>query len=106
MACLAYFSAQPIFSLRVEQEQDIAALSAFLITSIIITGLAAKVRRRSEEELRDTRAQLTRFARVAILGELTASIAHEINQPLAGVVSSGVAWRRCLAYTPLHICGS
>jgi hypothetical protein len=32
MACLAYFFAQPIFSLRVEQEQDIAALSAFLIS--------------------------------------------------------------------------
>jgi C4-dicarboxylate-specific signal transduction histidine kinase len=103
MACLAYFFAQPIFSLRVEQEQDIAALSAFLITSIIITGLAAKVRRKSEEELRDTRAQLTRFARVAILGELTASIAHEINQPLAGVVSSGDACRRWLANQPPNI---
>jgi len=103
VACLSYFFAPPIFSFRVEQEEDLLALFVFLTTSIVITGLAAKIRRMSEEELLHTRAELARFGRVAILGELTASIAHELNQPLAGLVSSGDACRRWLANHPPNI---
>jgi len=103
VGCLVYFFSPPIFNFRVEQQKDLIALLAFLTTSIIITGLSAKVRRMSEEELQHTRAELARFARVAILGELTASIAHEVNQPLAGVVSSGDACRRWLANQPPNI---
>jgi C4-dicarboxylate-specific signal transduction histidine kinase len=100
---LSYFFAQPIFSFRVEKPHDLIALLAFLTASMFTTGLAARVRSMSEEELQDTRAELARFARVAILGELTASIAHEINQPLAGLVSSGDACRRWLASQPPNI---
>jgi C4-dicarboxylate-specific signal transduction histidine kinase len=103
VGCLVYFFSPPIFNFRVEQQEDLIALLAFLTTSIVITGLSAKVRRMSEEELQHTRAELARFARVAILGELTASIAHEVNQPLAGVVSSGDACRRWLANQPPNI---
>jgi signal transduction histidine kinase len=103
VGCLIFFFAPPIFSFRVEQQEDLVALAAFLTTSIIITSLATKVRRLSEEELQHTRAELARFARVSILGELTASIAHEVNQPLAGVVSSGAACRRWLANQPPNI---
>jgi C4-dicarboxylate-specific signal transduction histidine kinase len=103
VACLSYFFTPPIFSFRVEQEEDLTALLVFLTTSIVITGLAAKVRRMSEEELLHTRAELARFGRVAILGELTASIAHELNQPLAGLISSGDACRRWLANHPPNI---
>jgi signal transduction histidine kinase len=46
------------------------------------------------------RAELARVMRLITLGELTASIAHEINQPLAGVVSSGNACLRWLAHQP------
>ena len=102
-ACLSYFFTPPIFSFRVEQEEDLLALLVFLTTSIVITGLAAKVRRMSAEELLHTRAELARFGRVAILGELTASIAHELNQPLAGLISSGNACRRWLANQPPNI---
>ena len=102
-ACLVYFFSPPIFSFRVEQREDLIALLAFLTTSMVITGLSAKVRRMSEEELQHTRAELARFARVAILGELTASIAHEVNQPLAGVMSSGEACRRWLANQPPNV---
>jgi PAS domain S-box-containing protein len=42
-----------------------------------------------EEVLRDMRAQLARATQVAALGELSAAIAHEINQPLAAVVTNG-----------------
>jgi C4-dicarboxylate-specific signal transduction histidine kinase len=76
---------------------------AFLTTSIIITGLMTRLRKIAEEELQQTRADLARFARVATVGELTASIAHEVNQPLAGVVSSGHACLRWLASEPPNV---
>jgi len=47
--------------------------------------------RRAEEELNQVRAELARVARVTTLGELTAAIAHEVNQPLTGLASSGNA---------------
>jgi C4-dicarboxylate-specific signal transduction histidine kinase len=101
--CLTFFFTPPIFSFRVEQEQDLVALVAFVVTSIVITSVAAKIRRMSEDELLQTRAELARYGRIAILGELTASIAHELNQPLAGLVSSGDACRRWLSKQPPNI---
>ncbi len=103
VGCLNFFFSPPIFSFRVERQENLVALVAFLTTSVVITGLAAKARRMSEEELLQTRTELARFARVAMLGELTASIAHEVNQPLAGVVSSGDACRRWLASEPANV---
>jgi C4-dicarboxylate-specific signal transduction histidine kinase len=51
--------------------------------------------KRTEEMLQTTRAELARAARITTMGELTASIAHEVNQPLAAVVANAdacVAW--------------
>ncbi|MFZ1205457.1 MAG: ATP-binding protein, partial [Candidatus Acidiferrales bacterium] len=51
--------------------------------------------KRTEEALQVARAELTRVARITTIGELTASIAHEVNQPLAAVVANAdacVAW--------------
>ena len=51
--------------------------------------------KRTEEALQGTRAELARVARITTIGELTASIAHEVNQPLAAVVANAdacVAW--------------
>jgi PAS domain S-box-containing protein len=45
-------------------------------------------RRRSEEALSKSRSELAHVARVSSLGTLTASIAHEVNQPLAGIVNN------------------
>jgi C4-dicarboxylate-specific signal transduction histidine kinase len=101
--CLAFFFAPPILSFRVQEEQDLLALIAFLATSMVVTSLAVKARRISEDELFQTRAELARFGRVAVLGELTATIAHEINQPLAGLVSSSNACRRWLLNQPPNI---
>ena len=53
--------------------------------------------KRAEEALRVSRAELARVSRLTTMGELTASIAHEINQPLAAIVASGNACRRWLA---------
>jgi len=50
------------------------------------------------ESLRKTEADLARVARATTLGELTASIAHEVNQPIAAVVTNAnalsFAWLR------------
>ena len=48
-------------------------------------------RKRGEEALRNAQADLTRVARLTTMGELAASIAHEINQPLASMVNNGEA---------------
>jgi signal transduction histidine kinase len=54
-------------------------------------------RRRGEEALQNAQADLARAARLTSMGELAASIAHEINQPLAAVVSNADAALRWLA---------
>jgi len=48
-------------------------------------------RKRAEEALRNAEAELARVARLTTMGELAASIAHEINQPLAAVVANAGA---------------
>ena len=53
-------------------------------------------RKRAEEALQNAQAELIRAARLTTMGELLASIAHEINQPLAAVVTSGGACLRWL----------
>src|SRR5215510_10505563 len=54
-------------------------------------------RQRAEEAVRQTQAELAHMARLTTLGELTASIAHEINQPLGAMVNSASACVRWLA---------
>ena len=54
-------------------------------------------RQRAEEALQKAQAELAHVTRVMTLGELTASIAHEVNQPLAAVVTNGQAGLRWLA---------
>jgi C4-dicarboxylate-specific signal transduction histidine kinase len=52
--------------------------------------------RKGEEALRRAQAELTHASRVATLGELSASIAHEVHQPLTAIVASGNAAVRWL----------
>jgi C4-dicarboxylate-specific signal transduction histidine kinase len=68
------------------------------------TDLTAEVRAdRAETELRKLQAGLAHVSRVTILGELTASLAHEVNQPLAGIVSSADACLHWLAAQPPNV---
>ena len=53
-------------------------------------------RSRAERALQQARAELAHVSRVITLGELTASIAHEVNQPLSAVVTNGEACLRWL----------
>ncbi len=50
----------------------------------------------AEQALRKAQAELAHVTRVTMLGEMTASISHEVNQPLAAVVNAGAACRRWL----------
>jgi PAS domain S-box-containing protein len=52
--------------------------------------------RRAEDALHRAQAELAHVSRVATLGELTASITHEVNQPLAGIVTNAEASLRWL----------
>ena len=53
--------------------------------------------RQAQEELRNTQAALAHVTRVTTMGELTASIAHEINQPLSGIITNANTCLRMLA---------
>ncbi len=53
--------------------------------------------KRTEEALRQAQAELAHVTRVTTMGELAASIAHEVNQPIAGVLINGNACLRRLA---------
>jgi two-component system sensor kinase FixL len=57
-------------------------------------------RNQAQEALRRAQTELAHVNRVMTLGELTASIAHEINQPLAGIVANGAACLRWLGREP------
>jgi len=73
-------------------------LREFVGTVIDITE-----RKRGEAALQEARAELERVTRVTTMGELAASIAHEINQPLAGVVTSANAGLNWLAANPPNL---
>jgi PAS domain S-box-containing protein len=57
-------------------------------------------RKQVEEALGEAQAKLAHVTRVMSLGELTASIAHEVNQPLGAIVTNGQACLRLLAREP------
>ena len=57
-------------------------------------------RKRAEEKLHEAQAELAHVTRVTALGELAASIAHEVNQPLAAVVANAAACQRWLDRDP------
>jgi C4-dicarboxylate-specific signal transduction histidine kinase len=60
-------------------------------------------RQHAQEALRESQAELARVARVTTMGELAASIAHEINQPLTAIVNNGGAGLRWLNREPPNL---
>jgi PAS domain S-box-containing protein len=63
-------------------------------------------RRLSDEALAKARLELARVARVSSLGTLTASIAHEVNQPLSGIITNASTCLRMLAADPPNVGGA
>jgi predicted ATPase/signal transduction histidine kinase len=76
---------------------DHARLVAELTKEITERKRAEKELRESEASLREAQTELAHVTRVTTMGELAASIAHEVNQPLAGIVTNGNATLRWLA---------
>jgi PAS domain S-box-containing protein len=79
-------------------------VSAFSVASVAGSApfLGAVVvditdRKRAEDDLREVQAELAHVARITTMGEMAASIAHEVNQPLSGVVVNGNACLRWMA---------
>lgn len=63
-------------------------------------------RKRAEEELRNTQEELGRVTRAMMMGQLTASMAHEVNQPLSGIVTNAGTCLRMLDANPPNLEGA
>jgi len=84
--------AHPVFD-------DSGALVEYVGTTLDVTEgkRADEERERAEERLRQAQADLARISRVTTMGELTAALAHEVNQPIAAAVTNASACVRWLA---------
>jgi C4-dicarboxylate-specific signal transduction histidine kinase len=60
-------------------------------------------RKQGEEALRQAHAELAHASRVLTMGELTSSIAHEVNQPLGAIVTNGNASIRLISRNPPEV---
>jgi signal transduction histidine kinase len=80
-------------------KQILAIGAAIVIQALLIAWLLHEhqYRRRAERMARETVSELTQMNRLATAGELSASIAHEINQPLTGMILKASAALRWLA---------
>jgi PAS domain S-box-containing protein len=90
---------RPDGEIRWVRDSAVATRSGRLLR---IDGVVSDItyRKRAEEErekLHELEATLAHINRLSVMGEMTASIAHEINQPLSGIVSNGSACLRWLA---------
>ena len=63
-------------------------------------------RKLSEEALAKARSELAKVARITSLGVLTASIAHEVNQPLSGIITNASTCLRMLSADPPNVDGA
>jgi signal transduction histidine kinase len=81
----------------------ISGISIFLLQALLISGLLANLfkRRKAErslaragEEALHHREQINLLGRVSLLGEMTASLAHELGQPLSAIITNANAGMR------------
>jgi signal transduction histidine kinase len=80
---------QPFTDKQISLFEDFAAQATIALEST-----------RRERQYREMQSELTHANRVATMGQLTASIAHEVNQPLGAIVTSAAACERWLATNP------
>ena len=81
------------------RSQILAAGTALVVQTALIVWLVYEHQRRRKAEIatRNTLSDLARVNRIATAGALSASIAHEVNQPLTGIVARGSAALRWLS---------
>ncbi len=87
MAVIEFFMSEP----QTEDEHLVKVITA------VATQLDLVIeRKRAEDQLRNTEAELAHVARITTMGELAASIAHEVNQPLGAIVGNADICRQWL----------
>src|SRR5712675_3328341 len=81
-----------------DQTKLALAVAGITFTILAFASVASLFeRKRAEEALRQAQLELAHVSRVMTLGELTASISHEVNQPIAAIVTNGQVCLRLLA---------
>jgi C4-dicarboxylate-specific signal transduction histidine kinase len=115
VACINFFFLEPRFSFQVLQREDLIMLGAFIVTALVVTTLVRKARdlgainrEKTEilaltERLQQAQAELAHVTRITMLGEITASVAREVNQPLAAIVTNGEAGLRFISRDPAEL---
>lgn len=78
--------------LRVTLPPDVSDWRRVLVTAVDVTE-----RNRAQARLIEAQAELTHMARVTTLGQMAASIAHEVNQPLSAIITYAKSGKRWLA---------
>lgn len=114
-----YFFVPPFYSWQVSTTAE-TYFVAFVLCALVASWISS-AKKRSEEALQDardqleikvsertaalmqTQADLARLSRALSMGELTASIAHEISQPLTAVVTNGDACLQWLSASPPNL---
>jgi two-component system, LuxR family, sensor kinase FixL len=69
----------------------------------VVVHADATPRRQAQIEIEEQRRELYHLARVRLLGELSGALAHELNQPLAAILSNAEAARRMLRRDPTNV---
>jgi len=71
----------------------VVSIATIALTTLLVVQQQSAVRHRkqAEDALREAQAALAHVTRVTTLGEVTASLAHELNQPLAAIVNNATA---------------
>jgi C4-dicarboxylate-specific signal transduction histidine kinase len=80
-------------------------LAVFIAAMILATELIA-ARRRAEESLRQTQVKLAQATQIATISEFSASVIHEISQPLSAMVTNGQTCVRWLSVDPPNLAGA
>jgi signal transduction histidine kinase len=83
----------------------VGAVLAIALQSLLIVGLLVQWQRRrvAEREARRRSAELAHASRLAVAGELAASISHEINQPLGAILANTGAADKLLSRAPADL---
>lgn len=95
---LLSFALTPAGSYRIGLVNAAISIVAIMLTAYLVLKMEA-----ARTAAHEAQAQLLRLARITSIGGLTASIAHEVNQPLAAIVTSGNACQRWLGQDPPNL---
>jgi signal transduction histidine kinase len=92
----------PVGVLWLEDPRDVFTLAAFLAIGIVTSHLSDRAHK-ERERLRHQEADLAHFSRLTVMGELAASLAHEIKQPIASAIINAQTCSRWLHQDPPNL---